>query len=136
MNRDPKTWARLGRAIRDARQRRKLTQQQLADLAGVSSRSVQDAEAGTVPKARMPISLGPIAAALGWPEGTIDTILSGGMPPGEEWRDVTVQQQIDEDVLSGIITTAMVRATENTSSAEIRAAIKIALDELRRHGYI
>ena len=134
MNRDPAAWARLGHLLKQARRAAALTQDQLAELAGVSTASVQAAEAGTVPKLRMPTTLGPIATALGWPVGSVEAVLEGATPPG--WRDVPVQRLLDEEVLTGILTTAMVRAMESTPSAEIRAATRIALDELRRHGYL
>ncbi|MBV7671417.1 helix-turn-helix domain-containing protein [Streptomyces halstedii] len=135
MNRDPEAWSRLGRALRNAREHRSLTQAELGEAAGVSGRSVQDAESGAVPKARMPYTIGRIAAALGWPEGAVDAVLDGQAPPGDGWQDVPVQH-LTEEQLAGIMTTAMVRATEHTTSAEIRAATKIALDELRRQGYL
>lgn len=136
MNRDPQSWARLGQALRTAREARSLTQAELGELAGVSSRSVQEAEGGTVPKKRMPYTIARIAAALGWPEGAIDAVLDGAAPPGEGWRDVSVQQQVDEERMDGIMTNAMVRAMEHATAAEIRAATRIALDEMRRQGLI
>jgi transcriptional regulator with XRE-family HTH domain len=136
MNRDPRAWARLGQALRTTREHRGLTQQEVADLAGVSARSVRDAEAGAVPKARMPYTIGRIAAAIDWPEGAIDAVLAGAGPPGEAWQDVPVQAQVDEETATGIITSAMVRATENVTPAEIREATRLALDALRRHGVI
>lgn len=140
MTRDPHAWARLGQLLKQARLARGLKQRELADQANVSTASVQAAEAGAVPKTRMPTTLGPIATALGWPAGSVDKVLDGGDPPtapsAEGWRDVSVQQQIDDEQFAGIMTTAMVRATENTTSAEIRAATRIALDELRRQGYL
>lgn len=136
MNRDPKAWARLGHALRAAREARGLTQEDLADLAGVSGRSVQEAEAGTVPKKRMPYTIGRIASALGWPEGAVPAILDGAAPPGGDWRPVSVQAQVDEETATGIITSAMVQASENVTPAEIRKATRLALDALRRHGVI
>ncbi|WP_371612919.1 helix-turn-helix domain-containing protein [Streptomyces clavifer] len=136
MNRDPQSWARLGRALRTAREHRGLTQQEVGKMADVSARSVQDAEGGAVPKARMPYTIGRIASALGWPEGGVDAVLDGGPPPGDGWQTASVQQQIDEEQLAGIITHAMVRATEHATTAEIREATRLALDELRRQGYL
>lgn len=136
MNRDPEAWARLGRALRNAREHRGLTQSELGELAGVSGRSVQDAEGGAVPKARMPYTIGRIASALGWPEGAVDTVLEGHGPPGDGWQDMSVQQHLDEEQLAGIMTHAMVRATEHATTAEIREATRLALDELRRQGYL
>ncbi|WP_228181302.1 helix-turn-helix domain-containing protein [Streptomyces anulatus] len=137
MNRDPQSWARLGQALRTAREHRGLTQQELAGAAAVSERSVRDAEGGAVPKARTPYTLSRIAATLGWPEGAVDAVLDGAAPPGEGWRDAPAdQRQIDAEQLAGIMTNAMVRATEHATAAEIRAATKIALDELRKQGVI
>ncbi|WP_327329882.1 helix-turn-helix domain-containing protein [Streptomyces sp. NBC_01201] len=137
MNRDPEAWARLGRALRSARDHQGLTQQELAEQADVSSRSIQEAEAGKMPAARMPYTLGRIAAALGWPEDAVTAVLDGSAPPGDGWQDAPVPQQlIDEEQLAGIMTNAMVRATEHATAAEIRTATKIALDELRRQGVI
>ncbi|WP_326700246.1 helix-turn-helix domain-containing protein [Streptomyces sp. NBC_01754] len=136
MHRDPQDWARLGHALRTARVCRGLTQADLGELAGVSGRSVQDAEGGAVPKKRMPYTIGRIAAALGWPEGAVDAILDGKAPPGDAWQDTSVQQQVDAEVASGIITNAMVRATSSTTSDEIKEATRLALDEFRRLGLI
>ncbi|MFE3004201.1 MULTISPECIES: helix-turn-helix transcriptional regulator [unclassified Streptomyces] len=137
MNRDPQSWARLGQALRTAREARSLTQAELGELAGVSSRSVQEAEGGTVPKKRMPYTIARIAAALGWPEGAIDAVLDGAAPPGEGWRDVPADQgHIDAEHLAGIMANAMVRATEHATAAEIRAATQIAVDEMRKQGLI
>ncbi|MEV8354665.1 helix-turn-helix domain-containing protein [Streptomyces niveus] len=136
MTRDPEAWARLGKALRTARARRGLTQQDLADLAGVSARSVSDAEGGTVPKARMPQSIDKIAAALGWPEGGVAALLEGAAPEAGGWQDVPVRQHLAEERVEGILTSAMVRAMSGTPAAEIRAATKIALDELRKQGFI
>ncbi|MFJ6615415.1 helix-turn-helix domain-containing protein [Streptomyces sp. NPDC091289] len=140
MNRDPHAWARLGHLLKQARLARGLKQGDVADLAGVSLASVQSAEAGTVPKARMPITLGPIATALGWKAGAIEEVLAGGEPtvgaPADEWRDVSVQRQVDEEVAEGIVTSAMVRATENATPAEIREATRLILDAFRRQGLI
>lgn len=136
MNRNPEAWARLGQFLLRARRTRRLSQAELADLAGVSTASVQSAEAGTVPKSRMPYTLPAIATALGWPPGTVEAVLDGGDSPDAGWRDISVQQQIDAEQLGGIMTNAMVRAMEGTPAAEIRAATQIALDELRRRGLL
>lgn len=135
MNRDPKAWARLGQALAHARQAQSLSQDEVAERASVSTASVQSAEAGKVPKSRMPYTVPAIAAALGWPDGAVDAVLNGEEPPGG-WKDVSVQFVIDEEQFEAILTNAMVRATDNVTSAEIRAATKIALDELRRQGLL
>ena len=136
MTRDPEAWARLGQALRAARTHRGLTQQDVGTAAGVSARTVQDVEGGAVPKARMPQSIGKIAAALGWPEGSVDEVLDGIAPADTGWKDIPVRQHLTGDAVEGILTSAMVRAMSDTPAAEIRAATKIALDELRRQGLI
>ena len=133
MTQDPDAWGRLGRALRAARERQGLTQDELAQRAGVSTKSVQDAEAGRVPKRRMPYTLAPMAKALGWPSGAVDAVLAGAEPPGG-WQDVRVE--VTDDQVEAVISNAMVRALDNVTSAEIRKATKIALDDLRRRGLL
>ena len=140
MNRDPHAWARLGQAIAAARQAQRLTQSELADRADVSTGAVQRAEAGKVPKARMPITLHPIANALGWPSTAIDAVLDGGaVGSAGEYRDVKVQAVVDDEHLERaetIVSGAMVRALKSASSEEIRNATRNALDALRREGML
>lgn len=137
MNRDPHAWARLGHALRTTREQLRLSQDQLAERAGVSTASVQSLEGGNVPKSRMPLTLAPVAQALGWASGDAAAVLEGGEPPRSEWRDAPVSQAyLDEERVAGIMTNAMVRATEHATAAEIRAATRIALDELRRQGLL
>jgi transcriptional regulator with XRE-family HTH domain len=75
-------WPRLGAALRIARQHRGLSQEEVAEAARVSIASVQAAEAGKAPRARMPYTLAPIARALGWPAGAVEEVLRGGRAPG------------------------------------------------------
>lgn len=135
MNRDPHAWARLGQALASARRALGLTQEELAGQADVGLGSVKNAEAGTVPKSRMPYTIPAIANALGWPDGAVNNVLDGGAPPGG-WVDVSVQKQVDEARLEADITHANVRALRGASGAEIEAATKAALDVLRQHGLI
>lgn len=130
---NPEAWARLGRALREARERAGLTQGELAEAAGVSKKSVGDAEAGKVPRSRMPYTLAQIAKALDWPSGAVERVLDGGDPPAG-WQSVSVT--LDEQAVTGILTNALVRATDNVTAAEIRHATKIAVEELRRHGLL
>jgi DNA-binding XRE family transcriptional regulator len=71
-------WKRLGQALRTARQYSSRSQEDVAQAAGVSLKSVQAAEAGTPPKARMPYTVPAIARALDWPAGAVETVLNGG----------------------------------------------------------
>jgi len=134
MNRDPAMWARLAKAIASTRAAKGWRQEDLAARAGVSLGSVQNAESGTPPKARMPQSLYPIAKALGQPDTWIDDVLAG--KASGEWRDVDVQADVDEERLESDLTHAFVRASDQATAAEIKAAAKAALDVLRQHGLI
>lgn len=133
MIKDPAAWGRLGAALRNARLRQGMSQRVLAQTAGVSVPAVQSAEAGKVPKGRMPYTLPRIAAALGWPEDAIDRILAGDASPGEE---TSVQHIVDEQRVGGIITGAIVHHIDGASAPEIRAATEAALEALRREGLI
>ena len=135
MNRDPAAWARLGQALRAAREHRGLTQAELGEQADVSSRSVQDAEAGTVPKARMPYTVGRIAAALEWPPGSVEQVLDGGEIPGG-WVNTSVQEQVDETYAADILSGSLVRHMPGATGSQIREAAEAALDALRREGLI
>lgn len=72
-------WARLAAAARAAREARGLSQEKLADLAGVSEGSVQNLESGK-PRTRMPQTVAKIEPHLGWAAGSARAILSGGEP--------------------------------------------------------
>lgn len=72
-------WRRLATAIRAAREARGLSQEALAELAGVAEGSVQNLEGGK-PRSRMPQTLAKIEPHLGWTEGSGRLILDGGDP--------------------------------------------------------
>ncbi|WP_226967102.1 helix-turn-helix domain-containing protein [Streptomyces phaeolivaceus] len=133
LNKDPEVWRRLGRALREARERRGWSQEELAAEAGVSKGAVQGAEAGRVPKTRMPQTLAPIARALGWPAGSVERVIAGGEPPGG-WHDV--RAEIADEEVAAIMTNAMVRSIDGATGVEIRQATESALAELRRRGFL
>lgn len=72
-------WRRLATAIRAAREARGLSQEALAELAGVAEGSVQNLEGGK-PRSRMPQTLAKLEPHLGWAEGSGRLILDGGDP--------------------------------------------------------
>jgi transcriptional regulator with XRE-family HTH domain len=92
MNGSPEDWARLGAALRAARQYRGFSQGEVAEQAQVSLVSVQNAEAGRPPRARMPYTLAPTARVLGWPAGTVDEVLRGGPVPSVDEAANLVQR--------------------------------------------
>lgn len=77
---DPEAWTRLGVKVREAREAQGLSRKRLAEIAGVSEKSIQVAEEGRTPRARWPQSLTLIESALGWVEGSMAHILEGGEP--------------------------------------------------------
>lgn len=72
-------WAALATAIRAAREARGLTQEALADLAGIHEGSVQNLESGKA-RTRIPPSLTKVEPHLGWETGSGRAILDGGEP--------------------------------------------------------
>lgn len=72
-------WAELATAIRAAREARGLTQEALAELAGIAEGSVQNLESGK-PRSRMPQTLAKIEPHIGWDTGSGLAVLRGGDP--------------------------------------------------------
>ncbi|WP_425829347.1 helix-turn-helix transcriptional regulator [Streptomyces fractus] len=79
MKHDPAAWQRLSEMIRAHRGRKGWSQAELAQHAGISTKSALTAESGK-PPTRMPPSLDRIARALGWADGSVNAILEGGDP--------------------------------------------------------
>lgn len=80
MNLNPHAWERLGRLLRDAREREGLSRAAFAAKAGVSAKAVYNAEEGPPPKKQQPPSLVKIAVGHGWKPESIRIILDGGDP--------------------------------------------------------
>lgn len=85
-------YERLARAIRDARSRQRLTQDALAERAGVYVSTIQNLEGRRTPK-QWPTSAGAIEAALGKPEGWARAIAEGREPPGAEDSGTPAMEQ-------------------------------------------
>lgn len=139
INRDPEAWARLGQAIRSERERQRMTQAELAQHASVSTKALQEAEAGKVPRARKPYTLTAIEETLGWPPGRVDLILAGETAQGAGRRlarfGATPDEELEREAASAI-SGAMVHATDNVTASEIREATRLAIEELRRRGLL
>ena len=74
-------WTHLGDTIRRHRETAGLTQQALADAAGVSLRTVGSYERGdTTPDSGIPAGFRKVARVLGWAPNSIEDILAGGSP--------------------------------------------------------
>lgn len=96
MDRD---WARLGAALRAARQDLDLEQQQVAERIGVKRGALRNIEVGEI--SRVTPTVREYARIVGWTEASIDAVLAGGdptrdaVPPDES---VTVLASAPEDL--------------------------------------
>ena len=155
-------WAALATAIRAAREARGLTQEALAELAGIAEGSVQNLESGK-PRSRMPQTLGKIEPHLGWETGSgrlildgREPILTGATPPVAPSTDSTklrrkfslriVDELVSEDPLldsavielpgtKGARMTVVVHGDPGATPQEIQEALlawRKAEQELRR----
>lgn len=79
-------WDRLGRLLKARRAVLDMTQQQLADRAGVSIMTIRNLENGREFK-RPPQSIKPVERELGWKAGSALAILQGGEPTPLEPAD-------------------------------------------------
>lgn len=82
---DPARWAVLAQAVASDRERQGLRQKDVAARvvatgATVDERTIINLESGDPPKARKPIKLELVVAALGWKAGWADRILAGEDP--------------------------------------------------------
>lgn len=72
-------WDRLAGAIRERRAALNLSQQQLADAAGVTRTTIKNLEGARQPT-RLPPSMTAVEQALGWTLGSGREVLNGGEP--------------------------------------------------------
>lgn len=122
MKRDPAAWRRLSETIRAHRTRKGWSQAELAQHAGISTKSALTAESGK-PPTRMPPSMARIAEALGWADGSIDRILDGGDP-------ITAISSLPPSTSQGPLLT--ITGPPGTGKSETVAA---AIEEARRKGH-
>lgn len=96
-------WERFGRLVKDARLRRGWRlQDELASAAGVSIPAVSKVERGLGGTGWRATTVAlKIAAALGWPRGTVDRVLAGGDPPEDGQPDDSRPESLD-DVITEI----------------------------------
>ncbi|WP_406143680.1 helix-turn-helix domain-containing protein [Streptomyces anulatus] len=78
MDRD---WARLGSALRAAREDLGLEQQQVAERIGVKRGALRNVERGEI--SRVTPTVREYTRIVGWTEASIDAVLSGGEPTRE-----------------------------------------------------
>jgi transcriptional regulator with XRE-family HTH domain len=73
-------WVALGIALRERRAVLRLTQEELASLAGVHAGTVKNYEAGKRGYDKIPKGALQIEKALGWASGSVLAVLNGGEP--------------------------------------------------------
>lgn len=81
MNRDPQAWARLGKLLRDTRERRGASREEVAGQLGMSAKTIQNFESGRVPnRDRIPPNLAKLVTAMGYTADSIERVLGGDDP--------------------------------------------------------
>ncbi|MFD5900961.1 helix-turn-helix domain-containing protein [Streptomyces microflavus] len=97
MDRD---WARLGSALRAAREDLGLGQKEVADRVGVSRNALRNVEIGDI--SRVTPTVREYARIVGWTEASIDAVLNGGEPTRETAvppdQDMTVLVDTPEEL--------------------------------------
>lgn len=122
-------WQRLGEHVAARRAELRLSQAKLAEQAGVTDKTVQSAEKGTVPKSRYPRSLAHIVRALGWAAGSDLAILHGGTAT---LRDDVLSTDSDGDADTLFIVRNIDHAGPRTKKA-IRAVLENDLERDENH---
>lgn len=90
-------WNRLGEQIRRARGRARLSQEDLANRAHVSKRTIGSYENGRVPEGPgIPDGYYRVADALGWTSDSVDRILDGGDPAASKTSPAAVEHALAE----------------------------------------
>jgi DNA-binding XRE family transcriptional regulator len=103
-------WARLGRALREARNVAGLTQIEMAERIGVTRTTVQSIEAGAAVK-KPTGAMRAYAHFVGWPVGAVETVLAGRDPfttAGGDTGDFGLPLRITEEISSGALLDTMV----------------------------
>jgi predicted transcriptional regulator len=97
-------WTALATALRERRKALRLTQEELAEHAGIHTGTIKDYEAGKA-YTRMPKSWSALERVLGWSPGSAQTVLEGGAPTvimGDDDVHSLSQSQDPHQPLSGL----------------------------------
>lgn len=138
-------WDRLARAIRERRVALGMTQQQLADAAGVTRTTIKNLEGARQPTKRPPASLPAVENALGWTLGSARTVLAGGEPTPIADEDIAPVSGGEHDLEIDPEVGAVVRNTvfevvgvlePGMPLSRVREIEAIALEAVRRRGGI
>jgi transcriptional regulator with XRE-family HTH domain len=135
-------WERLAGAIQARRQVLNLSQQQLANAAGVARTTVKNLEGARTPT-RLPSSVAAIERELGWKAGSARAVLAGGEPtltPNEPDLEGTyLREPVSEGDLVGLIHNvvfdAVIATAPDTPLSEVRKIEERALEMARRAGF-
>ncbi|WP_163549782.1 helix-turn-helix domain-containing protein [Candidatus Frankia nodulisporulans] len=92
-------WPAVGQAVNVRMRERRITQQALAAVSGVSVATLRELQRGTSRRRAQDTTLIAIARALGWPDDHLLTVLLGESP-----RDVTIPPPpIDQQILEVLL---------------------------------
>ena len=138
-------WERLAGAIRERRQALGMTQQQLAEAAGVTRTTIKNLEGARQPTKRPPASLPAVEHALGWTLGSARAILDGDKPTPIAGTDASPVSGGEHDFEIDPEVGAVVRNTvfevvgvlePGMPLSRVREIEAIALEAVRRRGGI
>lgn len=124
MDRD---WARLGSALRAARDDLGLGQLHVAERIGVKRGALRNVERGEI--SRVTPTVREYARIVGWTDASIDAVLSGGEPtreavPPDEPATVTVEapEELPLRIQAALVEAAAPSSTRPSSTCRARTA--------------
>lgn len=107
-------WDRLAGAIRERRQALGMTQQQLADAAGVTRTTIKNLEGARQPTKRLPSSIAAVEQVLGWAPGSARIVLDGGEP-------IAITQAADQTQPRDALTSLPASVLDELAEGEVYA---------------
>lgn len=110
-------WLRLGRAVRDARNGKGLSQMALGEHSGARRTVIQTIERGHRFQ-RITATLRSVERTLSWGEGSVESVLAGGDPlPSEEALDRDAAGRLRHDIAS-VLPLRVVRALSDGTTLD------------------
>lgn len=110
-----------------------MTQEELAEAAGVSRASVQNIEQGRAFKRATP-SLRAIAKALSWPYDRVAAVVEG-RPETPDADPQAPSGGVPADEFTDVVASAMVAVADTMTASEIRDVSRRVTEELKRRGF-
>lgn len=122
-----KDWVRLGRAFKAARERRGMTQEQVAAAIGVDESTIQNLETARYGRGftRTPGTAALAAAFYKWSEGDVSAVLAGGDPTLAAGPEVEAPQRESRDLDRSDLPLRIVDELKNGGRLVDTAVIKL-----------